>query len=526
MKIAYLLPFGIALILLGCSQSSSPKNPTYAGPIIDMHIHANTPEELLPEKAGLCPPLSTIIPDYDNREEFANVWIKAMANPSCPDPIWSPESYEEYLERVDQQLKKNQITALASGKLETHESWKSRFGDRIIPSLAFRLGRENFSPDSLKQILQLHKIQVLGEISNQYAGIAPNDPRMDPYYELAQELDIAVGIHMGSGAPGAAYFFDPDYKAAYSHPLLLEDVLKKYPKLRLYVIHYGEPFIDEMITLMYHYPQLYLDLGGIQWCYPKAYFYEYHLKKLVSAGFGKRIMFGSDAFIWPELMDHSISIINEADFLTYEEKADIFYHNARRFLRLDEQVEEASENTAASQINSPAVDSDYIKRMFPDYFSLSEAQFEQFKADPSTYFLSSDGKSRLYFVPYTDYSITTAILVNGELEDREMINLLQSSGIDLHNSGKAIEMPKIESRRGIKLGLSMDEVEEILGKPDILNRSSEGEYGVWNFSMMEEESAALPGGLKPFILEGLAFSIEMDFTAGRLVKVVYRYDVP
>ena len=100
-------------------------------------------------------------------------------------------------------------------------------------------------------------------------------------------------------------------------------------------MHYGEPFIDELIALLYHYPQVYVDLGGIQWTYPSEYFYEYHLKKMVSAGFGKRIMFGSDAMVFPDLIDKSIELIENADFLTKEQKRDIFYNNAARFLRLD-----------------------------------------------------------------------------------------------------------------------------------------------------------------------------------------------
>jgi hypothetical protein len=43
--------------------------------------------------------------------------------------------------------------------------------------------------------------------------------------------------------------------------------------------------------------------------------------------------FGSLA--WPKLMAYSISIIQNADYLTTEQKRDILYNNAARFLRLD-----------------------------------------------------------------------------------------------------------------------------------------------------------------------------------------------
>ena len=39
--------------------------------------------------------------------------------------------------------------------------------------------------------------------------------------------------------------------------------------------------------------------------------------------------------MWPKLMAYSISIIQNADYLTPEQKRDILYNNAVRFLRLD-----------------------------------------------------------------------------------------------------------------------------------------------------------------------------------------------
>jgi predicted TIM-barrel fold metal-dependent hydrolase len=48
-------------------------------------------------------------------------------------------------------------------------------------------------------------------------------------------------------------------------------------------------------------------------------------------------MFGSDQMVWPGLIALSIEIIEEAPFLSEEQKRDIFYNNAARFLRLSEQ---------------------------------------------------------------------------------------------------------------------------------------------------------------------------------------------
>jgi uncharacterized protein len=44
-------------------------------------------------------------------------------------------------------------------------------------------------------------------------------------------------------------------------------------------------------------------------------------------------MFGSDQMVWPGAIDIAIEEIRSADFLSEEQKRDIFYNNAVRFLR-------------------------------------------------------------------------------------------------------------------------------------------------------------------------------------------------
>jgi uncharacterized protein len=45
-------------------------------------------------------------------------------------------------------------------------------------------------------------------------------------------------------------------------------------------------------------------------------------------------MFGSDQMIWPETLRVGIEAIESATFLSAEQKRDILYNNAARFLRL------------------------------------------------------------------------------------------------------------------------------------------------------------------------------------------------
>jgi predicted TIM-barrel fold metal-dependent hydrolase len=122
------------------------------------------------------------------------------------------------------------------------------------------LGRDTASPDALRALRAEGRLAVLAEVTNQHAGIAPDDARMEPYWALAEELDIP----------------------------------------------------------------------------PRAAFYRY-LRGIVEAGFGKRVMFGSDQMVWPGVIERAIAVIEQAPFLGEAEKRDVLYHNAARFLRLGEE---------------------------------------------------------------------------------------------------------------------------------------------------------------------------------------------
>ena len=98
-------------------------------------------------------------------------------------------------------------------------------------------------------------------------------------------------------------------------------------------MHYGSPLVDDTIAMMFSYPNLYVDVACNDWSNPRAQFYE-QLKRMIDAGFEKRIMFGSDQMYWPQAIGEAIHSIEAAPFLTKSQKRDILYNNAARFLRL------------------------------------------------------------------------------------------------------------------------------------------------------------------------------------------------
>jgi len=100
-------------------------------------------------------------------------------------------------------------------------------------------------------------------------------------------------------------------------------------------MHAGYPMIDEMVALMGAHAYVYVDVAGMIWSYPLDEVNNY-IKRLVQAGFGKRILYGTDLLVWPKLLETSLGVIENATYLSFDQKRDILYNNAVRFFRLDE----------------------------------------------------------------------------------------------------------------------------------------------------------------------------------------------
>jgi predicted TIM-barrel fold metal-dependent hydrolase len=228
----------------------------------------------------------------------------------------------------------NITTAVASGPAEQVQRWRAAAPDRILGG-AYTGARDSL-PDveHLRQAFTEGRLRVLGELGLQYRGLSPADPRLEPYFALAEELDVPVALHTGLGDEGMPYGCCPGFRVTLGNPLLLEEVLVRHPGMRVYLMHAGYPYLQETKALLYIYPQLYVDVAVINWAIPREAFHAY-LKALVDAGFGGRIMFGSDQMIWPGAIGLAVDGIESAEFLSEEEKRDIFYNNAARFLRLD-----------------------------------------------------------------------------------------------------------------------------------------------------------------------------------------------
>ncbi|MEM8847612.1 MAG: amidohydrolase family protein, partial [Bacteroidota bacterium] len=188
-------------------------------PIIDMHLHAYPYDTNGPEPMCFCYPISTVIPFMDAKQKGIEVFMGKMFKPECEKPIWSAKSNEALFNGILEQLEMHNVIAVTSGSNDIVLKWSQAVPNRILPSVGFHLKQEGVTLDSVRTLVSENGFIGMGEVTNQYHGIAVDDPRMDPYYELAQEMDFPIGIHMGSGAPGSPMTITPEYEAHLSNPL-------------------------------------------------------------------------------------------------------------------------------------------------------------------------------------------------------------------------------------------------------------------------------------------------------------------
>ncbi len=295
----------LMLVLISLLLASPIQSQDKRKPVIDMHLHSQT-----------------------------SIWRDQR--PCYPKPCESRPSKvsDPTLLRssaLAEMEKYNVVLAVVSGERDDVLKWTEDESEKfVIGQLLWR--PEDMAFSELKILLETGQIQVLGELAFQYEGIPIDDPSVDPLLALAHELDVPVHVHV-EGLGGGS-----DFPIHLGNPLRVGKVLRKYPGLRIYLENAGWPFLEEVTSLMYQYPSVYADLSTILHLTPRRVAYSY-VKGLVDNGLGKRLMFGSDQMIWPEVIGENIEMIEAAEFLTREQKRDILYNNAARFLRLsDEQI--------------------------------------------------------------------------------------------------------------------------------------------------------------------------------------------
>jgi uncharacterized protein len=295
----------IALTLLPAVVPAQSAGP-YRGPIIDVHLHAHTRESL------------------------------AQPGPNPATGEMSPRTAEEHMTRSLEIMKARNVVLgiVSASSVAAVEPWDAAAPERIMKGISVDDPTKFMNPEELDRLFREKRLDAFGEVAAQYEGYSPSDPAFDVYWEVAAKHSVPVGIHTGGAPPGTPYTCCPKFRLTLGDPLLLEDLLVKYPKLKVYVMHAGGFFQQNALMLMTMYPHVYVDIGTLSWTPVAGDLLEPFLHEVKRRRMLDRVMFGSDQMRWPEAIALAIDRVNRLDFLTIEEKQRIFYDNAARFLGL------------------------------------------------------------------------------------------------------------------------------------------------------------------------------------------------
>ncbi|MBD3646444.1 MAG: amidohydrolase, partial [Pseudomonadales bacterium] len=118
-------------------------------PIIDVHLHAVPVDSQGPPPATVCAPFRRF-PVSDPRENYGATFATLADNPDCLNPIRSPTTNDELMERTLAILETRNIIGITSGPPELVEKWHQAASERVIPGLIFDLAKDRPSPETLR----------------------------------------------------------------------------------------------------------------------------------------------------------------------------------------------------------------------------------------------------------------------------------------------------------------------------------------------------------------------------------------
>ena len=226
-----LAPLCALAFVLPAASTFAQNTGTTIPPVIDVHVHAM--DESFPGGPA-CPNQAKFLASDPATKEATNGWSQEECTPKL-----YPAAKGEYIKDVVAEMERMNVTAVVFGDPASVQKWKDAAPGRVIPGTSFTSG---MGGDQRVPLDQLRKdftpapngagFKVMGEIGLQYEGLSPSDPSVDQYFALAEELDIPVAIHMGTGGSGRANVAMPKFRGSMGNPLLLEELLARNQQAR------------------------------------------------------------------------------------------------------------------------------------------------------------------------------------------------------------------------------------------------------------------------------------------------------
>ena len=145
-----------------------------------------------------------------------------------------------------------------SDRIRRRNEWTCRMAQEQDGLVAFLSVDPIMGQEAMKLEL-LDKIDNLGarglKIHPGEGRFYPNDPSLEPVYEIMVERSLPVISH------GGLDIANPD--PSYARPAAFAGVAEKHPGLKLVIAHLGNNFFDESVQMAAKYPNLFFDTSAV-----------------------------------------------------------------------------------------------------------------------------------------------------------------------------------------------------------------------------------------------------------------------
>lgn len=270
--------------------------------VIDFHIHYIKKELLNPTWLNY---LESINPDFFSKiDEFSQ----------------HPELLVAHLksEGVRYAVILPECAPATSGYVPTEEVIDyCRHHEMLIPFASINPNVHSDMVERLEEYVKVGGIKGL-KLHPSYQFFYPNEARLYPLYQKAQELRIPVIFHIGTSIFKGT-------RLKYCDPIHLDDVAVDFPDLKIIMAHSGRGFwYEDCFSLSRLHKNLYMDITGLPPQNLLRYFPELEKNS-------EKVIFGSD---WPTMPTTIKANIEAIQQLPLSQKAieSILYKNAQKIL--------------------------------------------------------------------------------------------------------------------------------------------------------------------------------------------------
>ena len=218
-----------------------------------------------------------------------HTWVQSFDSPQLralyrADGTVDPAAFDAYLagEGVDVAIGLAEYSPRVTGTQAVEDllplvSERVRFAANVNPHLHHPVA------DELVRQLDLGAVAL--KIHPVHGGFGANHRALYPAYAICQERGVPVVVHCGTSTfPGALN--------QYADPILLDDVLRDFPRLSIVLAHGGRGWwYDAAAFLALSDPRVWIELSGLPPSRLQTYYAKHNWARLT-----RRMIFGTD---WP-----------------------------------------------------------------------------------------------------------------------------------------------------------------------------------------------------------------------------------